>query len=137
MLCLFRQILKRHIQREFVFFCECFEACMCITLLITTRLPAGTAIAPSFRVRLSSGIIRSISNSVLNPSPVQQGHAPNGLLNEKLRGSISSMLMPQSGQEKLSENNIVSPPITSTFTKPSASFRQSQWNPSDGFQCLL
>ena len=40
MLCLFRQILKRHIQREFVFFCECFEACMCITLLITTRLPA-------------------------------------------------------------------------------------------------
>ena len=64
-----------------------------------------------------------MSNSVLNPSPVQQGHAPNGLLNEKLRGSISSMLIPQSGQEKLSENNIVSAPITSTFTKPSASFR--------------
>ena len=79
-----------------------------------------TDIAPSLRLRDVSGIIRSTSNSLLNPRPVQHGHAPNGLLNEKLLGSISSMLIPQSGQEKLSENLSSSPPITSTFTSPSA-----------------
>ena len=40
MLCLFRQILKWYIQREFVFFRQCFETCMCIALLIPTGLPA-------------------------------------------------------------------------------------------------
>ena len=68
---------------------------------------------------LVSGIIRSTSNSRLNPSPMQQGHAPNGLLKEKLLGSISSILIPQSGHEKLSEKLSVSPPIISTLSNPS------------------
>ena len=33
--------------------------------------------------------------------PKQSGQAPKGLLKEKLLGSISSILIPQSGQEKL------------------------------------
>ena len=60
-----------------------------------------TVIAPSLMLSLLSGIIRSSSNSILYPSPKHSGHAPNGLLKEKLRGSISSILIPQSGQEKL------------------------------------
>ena len=84
----------------------------------------STTIAPSLIDSLVSGIIRSGSNSILNPRPAQHGHAPNGLLNEKLLGSISSMLIPQSGQEKLSEKFKISfsPSvfITSIFIRPSA-----------------
>ena len=39
---------------------------------------------------------------------------------EKLRGSISSMLMPQSGQEKFWLNVIGVPSTTSTKARPSA-----------------
>ena len=69
---------------------------------------------------LLSGIIRSSSNSILYPSPKHSGHAPNGLLKEKLRGSISSILIPQSGQEKLWLKFIGSPSIISTIINPSA-----------------
>ena len=62
-----------------------------------------TAMAPSFRLLVLSGIIRSGSNSCRKPRPVHTGHAPKGLLKENERGSISSMEIPQSGQEKLSE----------------------------------
>ena len=62
-----------------------------------------TAMAPSFRDLDLSGIIRSTSSSLLNPKPVHTGQAPKGLLKEKLRGSISSMEISQSGHEKLSE----------------------------------
>ena len=72
-------------------------------------------------LKLSSGIISSASNSILYPSPKHSGHAPNGLLKEKLLGSISSMLIPQSGQEKLILKFIGSPSITSTVISPSAS----------------
>ena len=81
-----------------------------------------TVIAPSLILRRLSGIIRSSSNSILYPSPKHSGHAPNGLLNEKLLGSISSILIPQSGHEKLSLNWTGSPPITSTVISPSARF---------------
>ena len=47
-----------------------------------------TTIAPWEILRDLSGIIRSISNSILYPRPKQSGQAPNGLLNEKLLGSI-------------------------------------------------
>ena len=60
-------------------------------------------IAPSLMLKLLSGISRSGLNSILYPSPTQSGQAPNGLLKEKLLGSISGMLIPQSGQAKLSE----------------------------------
>ena len=93
------------------------------------KLPSSAAdchpiatIAPSSILRLSSGIISSASNSILYPSPKHSGHAPNGLLNEKLLGSISSTLIPQSGHEKLWLKFIGSLPITSTVISPSASF---------------
>ncbi len=35
------------------------------------------------------------------PSPWHSGHAPYGLLNEKLLGAISSMLMPRSGTREI------------------------------------
>ena len=79
-----------------------------------------TCIAPSEIARLLSGIIKSSSNSILYPSPKHSGQAPNGLLKEKLLGSISSMLTPQSGQEKLWEKRSGSPPIISTIISPSA-----------------
>ena len=79
-----------------------------------------TWMAPSFMERFSSGIISSGSNSILYPRPAQTGQAPKGLLKEKLLGSISLMLIPQSGQAKFSENLKVSPPITSTSRSPSA-----------------
>ena len=66
-------------------------------------------------------MIKSISNSILYPSPKHSGQAPKGLLNEKLLGSTSSMLILQSGHAKLSEKFIISPPITSTIKSPSES----------------
>ncbi len=79
------------------------------------------AMAPSFMLNEVSGIRRSGSNSILYPSPAHTGHAPNGLLNEKLLGSISSMLTPQSGQAKFLLKFICSPPCTSTVKSPSES----------------
>ena len=38
------------------------------------------------------------------PRPPQAGHAPNGLLNENSRGSISEMVKPDTGQANFSEN---------------------------------
>ena len=45
-------------------------------------------------LRVGSGTTESASTSMRMPSPVQAGHAPCGLLKEKLRGAGSSMLMP-------------------------------------------
>ena len=45
--------------------------------------------APSAIVSLRFGTTRPGSSSICTPRPVQVGHAPCGLLNEKLRGSIS------------------------------------------------
>ena len=39
------------------------------------------------------------------PSPSQAGQAPNGLLNENRRGSISLMVKPETGQANFSENS--------------------------------
>ena len=52
---------------------------------------AQGAIAPSPRVRSSSGTSSSGSTSSSVPRPVHLGQAPNGLLNEKERGSTSSI----------------------------------------------
>ena len=61
----------------------------------------GMVTAPlSIRLMLWSGMIRSKLNSCLEPKPAHSGHAPKGLLNEKVLGSNSSTLMPQSGQAK-------------------------------------
>ena len=82
-----------------------------------------TTMAPSRILRDLSGIIRSISNSILYPSPRQSGQAPKGLLKEKLLGSISSTLIPQSGQEKLWLKLWIFPSIVSTIRSPSARSR--------------
>src|SRR6266511_4493224 len=56
------------------------------------------ASAPADRLLLQSGMSRFGSNSSLVPSPVQVGQAPWGELNEKLRGSSSSIVNPSYGQ---------------------------------------
>src|SRR5512144_2109570 len=58
--------------------------------------------APAARLFVLSGITRSGSISSRVPSPVQAGHAPWGELNEKLRGSSSSIVNPSYGQVKRS-----------------------------------
>ena len=44
------------------------------------------------------------------PSPSQAGQAPNGLLNENSRGSISGIVNPDTGQANLAEKIVSSPP---------------------------
>jgi len=78
--------------------------------------------APSLMLKDLSGIIRSSSNSILYPSPKHSGQAPKGLLKEKLLGSTSSMLIPQSGQEKLWLKFTGSPPEMSRIISPPDSF---------------
>ena len=82
----------------------------------------STTIAPCAMLRLLSGIIRSRSNSILYPKPKQSGHAPKGLLKEKLLGSTSSMLILQSGHAKLWLKFMASASDTSTIMRPSDSF---------------
>ena len=65
-------------------------------------LAHGT-IAPPARLCDLSGITRSGSTSRRNPRPVQVGHAPYGVLNEKLRGSSSAIDMSQWTQANCSE----------------------------------
>src|SRR6185295_5231739 len=57
----------------------------------------GTS-APFWRLFERSGMTRSGSISSRVPSPVQAGQAPWGELNEKLRGSSSSIVKPSYGQ---------------------------------------
>src|SRR5580704_7121864 len=47
---------------------------------------------------------RSASIFCSRPSPPQAGQAPNGLLKENSRGSISEMVKPDTGQANFSEN---------------------------------
>ena len=56
------------------------------------------ASAPSATLFDRSGMTRSGSISRRVPRPVQAGHAPCGELNEKLRGSSSSIVKPSYGQ---------------------------------------
>ena len=73
------------------------------------------------------------------PSPPQAGQAPNGLLNENSRGSISGMVKPDTGQANFSENTrrsafslrpgrwpwrrVAAVSASSTTARPSASLR--------------
>src|SRR5208282_4719553 len=60
--------------------------------------------APRRSVRSVSGMTRSESICCSTPSPPHFGQAPNGLLNENSRGSISGMVKPETGQANFSEN---------------------------------
>src|SRR5919204_4722814 len=62
------------------------------------KCPDHGFIAPSSMLFDLSGIINSGSNSILIPRPLHSLHAPNGELNENVRGSKSPRLMPQWGQ---------------------------------------
>ncbi len=55
-------------------------------------------IAPSFIESSGLGMIRSVLILSKEPRPVHSGHAPYGLLNENMRGCMSSMDIPQSSQ---------------------------------------
>ena len=59
--------------------------------------------APLRSVRSLSGMTRSASICCSTPSPPHFGQAPNGLLNENSRGSISGMVKPETGQANFSE----------------------------------
>ena len=59
--------------------------------------------APSRSDSALSGTTRSASNFSSVPRPSHFGQAPAGALNEKMRGSISSMVKPETGQAKRSE----------------------------------
>ena len=54
--------------------------------------------APSRMDRFLLGMIRSGSIFIWEPSPMQVGQAPKGLLKENIRGVSSSMDTPQSSQ---------------------------------------
>ena len=58
----------------------------------------------------------------LRPRPSQAGQAPCGLLNENRRGSISSIVKPETGQANLADSSSCSP--VSAF---STSSRPSEW----------
>ena len=69
------------------------------------------------------GKMQSGSSSRFTPRPWQAGHAPCGVLNENVRGSISGRLMPQNGQAKFSENRRSSPvAVSEIMTVLSPSF---------------
>ena len=78
--------------------------------------------APSSSERFLSGTTSMGSISDLVPSPVQSGQAPWGELKLKVLGSISSMLVPQTGQAKCSLNSDSSPSTIEIRTIPPASF---------------
>ena len=80
------------------------------------------AMAPAFSVIASSGTTSSGSIACLVPRPSHSGQAPNGLLKEKSRGSISEMVKPETGQANFSEKSrrscvsffdlLAEPPVT-------------------------
>ena len=59
--------------------------------------------APRFSGSVSSGTTRSGSMRISWPMPPQVGQAPNGLLNENSRGSISEIVKPETGQANFDE----------------------------------
>ncbi len=94
--------------------------------------------APLRSVASRSGMTSSASMCCSTPSPPHSGQAPNGLLNENSRGSISGMVKPDTGQanfsEKISRSALALRPrlavapdalvsASSTMARPSASLR--------------
>lgn len=118
---LLRVILERCVEIKMIFFTQRIKIARVKLFLSVHDCHPKTAIAPWLIDRDGSGIINSSENSILYPSPKHSGHAPNGLLKEKLRGSISSILISQTGHEKLWLKFRDSPSITSTTSRPSAS----------------
>src|ERR1051325_6340047 len=79
---------------------------------ILRRWPLGSPqgrITPSRMEILGSPSSSSSETRRRVPSPPQVGHAPNGELNEKWRGSSSGSEIPQTAQPYFSEN-ISTPP---------------------------
>ena len=60
--------------------------------------------APSWRLSSGSGTTSSASKRISLPSPSHLGQAPAGALNENSRGSISSMVKPETGHANRAEN---------------------------------
>ena len=83
-----------------------------------SRLLKAATKHPSSTDLSLSATIRSGSIYCVNPSPLQVGQAPKGLLKENILGSSSSILMPCSGQASLVLNVLISSPAR-MFTRPS------------------
>src|SRR3982751_3935802 len=77
--------------------------------------------APRLKLTFLSGMTRSASICCSTPRPPQAGHAPNGLLNENSRGSISGIVKPDTGQAKRSEKIKRCGPLWSWILAPDAS----------------
>ncbi len=60
--------------------------------------------APALRLSVRSGTTRSASKRISVPRPSHLGQAPAGALKENRRGSISSMVKPETGQANRAEN---------------------------------
>src|SRR5439155_26160435 len=68
--------------------------------------PAHGASAPSLSERRGFGTSRSGSISSREPSPPHSGHAPQGLLNENMRGDTPGSETPHSAHARRSEKSI-------------------------------
>ena len=118
-----RQRLPFGVEGEFVMLGERFQR---------LRVIGRGSSAPRARSRLCAGwcrdraITRSASICCSMPRPPHFGQAPNGLLNEKSRGSISAMVKPETGQANFSEKIMRSSAcvpfslLPSVFSPPSA-----------------
>ena len=73
-------------------------------------------IAPCARVKRLLGMTRSGSTSRQVPRPRHFGHAPAGLLKEKLLGSMAPRLILHFGQLKNNENISSIAPVSSAMT---------------------
>ncbi len=80
--------------------------------------------APSASDSPSSGTTSSGSKYISVPRPSQAGQAPKGLLKENSRGSISSMVKPETGQANFAEN-VVRSPVSASSAKTSPSLSSS------------
>ena len=87
--------------------------------LVPIELNPGADMAPLDMLNEGLGTISSGENFLIIPRPEHSGQAPLGLLKENDLGSISGILISQSGQAKLSLNvTLLSPIISATITPP-------------------
>ena len=85
--------------------------------------------APSLKDSVTSETMRLGSIFCSVPSPSQTGQAPNGLLNENSRGSISGMVKPEIGSANFSEK-ISRLAVPSSFAATSQPGWRIRWRPA-------
>ena len=97
---LLRQVLPLGVEREACSACRARRASACNRARTISPTARSRPCAASASL---SGMTRSASMCCSTPRPPHSGQAPNGLLNENSRGSISEMVKPDTGQANFSE----------------------------------